>query len=206
MIGCLSNYSFDNFLFKTWYVNHNQGGWWWYFYRPSQFSFNNSETVKALNLAFCNISKFSLEIFMSNLVLLTGPSLQILKISIWPHSPDIEDFNLVHCIKKSRNLEPKTSFFVQWLFKYHINENCYNSRSSNDIDMKFRPVTKLDKRNKTTSKRFDDGVVSANCDVFLIFHFSADLKQSGNRYWDTWFIILEFSSVAVLYLTKIESN
>ena len=83
MIGCLSNYSFDNFLFKTWHVNHSQGGWWWYFYRPSQFSFNNSETVKPLNLAFCSISKFSLEIFMSNLVLLTGPSLQILKISIW---------------------------------------------------------------------------------------------------------------------------
>ena len=30
--------------------------------------------------------------------------------------------------------------------------NCHNSRTSHDIDMKFGPVTKLDKRN-TTSKR-----------------------------------------------------
>ena len=26
-----------------------------------------------------------------------------------------------------------------------INENCHNSRTSNDIDMKLEPVTKLDK-------------------------------------------------------------
>ena len=35
--------------------------------------------------------------------------------------------------------------------------------------MKLGPVTKLDKRNKTTSKRFDDDVMSANCDVIVIF-------------------------------------
>ena len=33
-----------------------------------------------------------------------------------------------------------------------IKENCHNSRTSNDIDMKLGPVTKLDKRNKITSK------------------------------------------------------
>ena len=35
--------------------------------------------------------------------------------------------------------------------------------------MKFRSVTKLDKRNKTTSKKFDDDVISENCDVIAIF-------------------------------------
>ena len=35
--------------------------------------------------------------------------------------------------------------------------------------MKFEPVTKLDKRNKTTSKKIDDGVMSTNCDVIVIF-------------------------------------
>ena len=30
-------------------------------------------------------------------------------------------------------------------------------------------VTKLDKRNKTTSKKFDDDVLSENCDVIVIF-------------------------------------
>ena len=35
--------------------------------------------------------------------------------------------------------------------------------------MKLGPVTKLDKRNKTTSKKFDDDVMSENCDVIVIF-------------------------------------
>ena len=35
--------------------------------------------------------------------------------------------------------------------------------------MKLGPVTKLDKRNKTTSKKFDDDFMSANCDVIVIF-------------------------------------
>ena len=35
--------------------------------------------------------------------------------------------------------------------------------------MKLGPVTKLDKRNKTTSKQFDNDVMSKNCDVIAIF-------------------------------------
>ena len=35
--------------------------------------------------------------------------------------------------------------------------------------MKLGPVTRLDKTNKTTSKNFDDDVMSANCDVIVIF-------------------------------------
>ena len=35
--------------------------------------------------------------------------------------------------------------------------------------MKIGPVTKIDKRNKTTSKKFDDDVMSENCDVVVIF-------------------------------------
>ena len=34
-----------------------------------------------------------------------------------------------------------------------IKENCHNSRTSDDIDIKLGPVTKLDKRNKTMSKK-----------------------------------------------------
>ena len=46
-----------------------------------------------------------------------------------------------------------------------IKENCRNSRTSDDIDMKLGPVTKLDKIIKPTSKIFDDNVMSANCDA-----------------------------------------
>ena len=48
-------------------------------------------------------------------------------------------------------------------------ENCHNSRTSDDIDMKLAPVTKLGKRNKTTSKKFNDDVMPANYDVLVIF-------------------------------------
>ena len=37
------------------------------------------------------------------------------------------------------------------------------------MDLKLGPVSKLDKRNKTMSKKFDDDVMSANCNVILIF-------------------------------------
>ena len=51
-----------------------------------------------------------------------------------------------------------------------MKESCHNSRTSDDIDMKLGPVTKLYKRNKTTSKNdFDDGVILENCDVIVSF-------------------------------------
>ena len=42
-----------------------------------------------------------------------------------------------------------------------------NIESSNDIDMKLGPITKLDKRNTTTSKKID--VILVNYDVIVIF-------------------------------------
>ena len=35
--------------------------------------------------------------------------------------------------------------------------------------MKLGPVTKLGKRNNTTSKKFEDDFMSGNCDVTVIF-------------------------------------
>ena len=35
--------------------------------------------------------------------------------------------------------------------------------------MNLGPVTKLDKRNKTRSKKFDNDVMSEDCDVIVIF-------------------------------------
>ena len=42
--------------------------------------------------------------------------------------------------------------------------------------MKLGIVTKLDKRNKATSKKFDNDVMSANCGVIVIFPIQG---QSG---------------------------
>ena len=47
-----------------------------------------------------------------------------------------------------------------------IKRNCHNSWTNDDINMKIKPVTKLD---KATSKRFNDDVVSGSCDVISIF-------------------------------------
>ena len=51
--------------------------------------------------------------------------------------------------------------------------------------MKLGPVTKLDKRNKATSKNFDDDFMSKNCDVIAIFpiygQFGAIWKPDSGR-------------------------
>ena len=51
--------------------------------------------------------------------------------------------------------------------------------------MKLGPVTKLDKRNKTELKKFDDNVVYRNCDVIAIFwiygQFGAIWKPDSGR-------------------------
>ena len=45
--------------------------------------------------------------------------------------------------------------------------------------MKFGTLTKLGKKNKTTSQKFDDDVISGNCGAIAIFSNTANLKQSG---------------------------
>ena len=56
---------------------------------------------------------------------------------------------------------------------------------SDDIEMKIRPVTERDKRNKTTSKNFTGGIMLANCDVIVIFlihgQFGAIPKPGSRR-------------------------
>ena len=51
--------------------------------------------------------------------------------------------------------------------------------------MKLGPVTKLNKKNKTMSKKFDDDVMSENCDVIVIFpiygQFGAIRKPDSGR-------------------------
>ena len=49
-----------------------------------------------------------------------------------------------------------------------LKENCHNSRTSDDIDMKLGPLTKITRENKK-HKKTDDDVMSANCDMIIIF-------------------------------------
>ena len=50
-----------------------------------------------------------------------------------------------------------------------IKENCHNSRTRDDIEMKLESLTKLDKKNKIMSKKFDVDLMSENCNVIVIF-------------------------------------
>ena len=58
-------------------------------------------------------------------------------------------------------------FLDFWSIPYK--NNYQNSRTSNDIDMKLGPVTKINKRNTTTSKKHDDDVILENFDVIVFF-------------------------------------
>ena len=46
--------------------------------------------------------------------------------------------------------------------------NCHNSRTSDNIDLKLGQVTRIGKRNTTTSKKIDKDFMPANCDVIVI--------------------------------------
>ena len=93
-----------------------------------------------------HFAAFSNILFVTNLVSLTQPQ-----------SPDI-----------GQNSDGGISYlriFDQSLIK----GNRHNSRTSDDINMKLWPVTKLDKRNKATSKEFIKDIISTTCDVIVIF-------------------------------------
>ena len=68
--------------------------------------------------------------------------------------------------------------------EFLITENCQNSRTSDDIDMKLGPVTKLDKRNKTASKQLTMTSCQKIVTSLLFFRFMANLEQSGSRITD----------------------
>ena len=68
--------------------------------------------------------------------------------------------------------------------------------------MKLVPVTKLYKKNTASLKKVDDDVLSAYCDVILIFRFMANLEQSGSRILDTWSVKLTFPLIVTFYLIK----
>ena len=87
--------------------------------------------------------------------------------------------------------------------EFLIKENYYNSRTSNDTDTKLGPVTKLDKINKTKFKKFDDDVMSENCDVIVSFF---DIWQIWSNpeagVFKTYVFISSNHTVVTFYLKK----
>ena len=82
-----------------------------------------------------------------------------------------------------------------------IIENCDNSRTSHDIDIKPGLVIKLDKRNSTPSKKFDKGVMSTKFDIIVFFPIYGQVA-SIRKPWsiEAWSIKLTFSLRITSYL------
>ena len=72
--------------------------------------------------------------------------------------------------------------------------------------MKLRPVTKLDKKNKATSKKFDFDVVSENCDAIVIFRIFGQFGVTRGRIPKTESPKVMFSVIAAFCLTKTEER
>ena len=68
--------------------------------------------------------------------------------------------------------------------------------------MKLGPVTKIDKRNKTMSKKFVDNVISADYDVIAIFPIMATLEESGSRIPGAYSVKLTFLLQVTFYLIE----
>ena len=87
-----------------------------------------------------------------------------------------------------------------------IKENCHYSRTSNDIDMKLRPVTKLGKINKKSSKEITMTSFRKIVTSSQFFRFVANLEQSGSRISNAQSVKLTFSLIVTFYLTKMKTK
>ena len=125
---------------------------------PYWFSLNNSETVKAVTLPFCSIQE--------NFIRGIRAKCRISKLS---QSPDI-----------GQNSDGGISDF-RISGQSLIKENCHNSRTNDDIDMKLGPVINLTIETKQRQKN----VSMVSCQKIVtslsFFQFMANLEQSGSR-------------------------
>ena len=87
-----------------------------------------------------------------------------------------------------------------------IKKNCYNSRTSNDIDIKLGPVIKLNKKNTVTLKKLTMMSCRQIVMSLLFSQFMANLEQSGGRTPDAWSVKVAFSLAAIFYFKNSKQN
>ena len=146
-------------------------------------SLDKSETVKAVNLAFGSIQ----QLFIRYIRAKVG-------ISNLPQSPVI-----------GQNSDGSISDF-RISGQFLIKENLHNSGTSNDIDMKLGPVTKLGKKNKKTSKILTMTPCHKIVASLPSFQFVANLRQSRSQIPDALSVKLTVSLKVTFYYTKTKQN
>ena len=72
--------------------------------------------------------------------------------------------------------------------------------------MKVGPLTKLVNRNKKISKKIDDSVKSANCEVVAIFQFMTNLEHSGSQITNAYSVRVTFSLRTTFYLKILKTE
>ena len=87
-----------------------------------------------------------------------------------------------------------------------IKENCYNSTTSDNIDVKFGPVNKIDKRNKTASKKLAMTSYQKLVTSSSFFGFLANLEQSRGWIPDRESAEVMFPVTVTFCLTKTENR
>ena len=165
-------------LTLTWVGRGGEGR---FYLPPSWFSFNNSKTVKAVTLEICSIQWNSIRNIRAKFGIHNSPQ-----------SPGI-----------GQNSDGGISDF-RISGQSFTKENCHNLRTCDDIDMKLGPVTKFDKRNKTTSKKLTMTSCQKIVMSLLFFWFLAKLEQSRYRIPDTESAKVMFLVIATFFLTKLK--
>ena len=87
-----------------------------------------------------------------------------------------------------------------------MNKNCSNSRTSNDVDIRLGPVTKLDKWKRAKSINLTMSSCRQILTSLSFFGSLASLKQSRSRIPDAWSVRLTFLVTVTFYLTKAENR
>ena len=72
--------------------------------------------------------------------------------------------------------------------------------------MKLRSVTKIDKRNTTTSKKLTVMSCQQIVSSLSFSQFMGNLELSSSEISDAWSVKLKFSLIVTLYLTKTENR
>ena len=72
--------------------------------------------------------------------------------------------------------------------------------------MKLGPVTKLGKRNNTTSKKFDDDFCREIVTLLSFFGFLVNLEHPGGQIPNTWSAKVMFLVIVTFCLIKTESR
>ena len=117
-----------------------------------------SETVKAVTLAFCSIQ--------------------------WIFIRDIRaKFGIPNLSQSSDIGQNSDGGFSDFLISGQslTNANCHHSGTSNDIDMKLGPVTKLDKNNVTARQTSENLTMKSYRQIMTtlsFFRFMANMKKS----------------------------